>query len=74
MSQVLPEIIQIASSTLSDCLQLVDDTIRSIFADTSPSTTENSDEQQHSWNGTIRCTRCRTNQYVSIGFVAGEYI
>lgn len=29
---ILPQIIQIASSTLSDCLQLVDDTIRSIFA------------------------------------------
>lgn len=32
---VFPQIVQIASSTLSDCLQLVDDAVRSIFADSS---------------------------------------
>lgn len=31
----LPQIVQIANSTLSDCLQLADDAIRSIFADSS---------------------------------------
>ena len=35
----LPLIVQIASSTLSDCLQLVDDAIRSIFADSSSAST-----------------------------------
>jgi len=35
----LPLILQIASSTLSDCLQLVDDAIRSIFADSSSAST-----------------------------------
>jgi vacuolar protein sorting-associated protein 51 len=32
---VLPQIVHIASSALSDCLQLVDDAIRSIFAESS---------------------------------------
>ena len=47
VNQVLPEIIQMASSALSDCLQLVDDTIRSIFAETTPSTTENIDDSSN---------------------------
>jgi hypothetical protein len=33
----LPQIIQIASTTLSDCLQLVDDAIRSVFSDSASS-------------------------------------
>ena len=45
MNQVLPEIIRIASSTLSDSLQLVDDTIRSIFSDSTSSTSTTIDDK-----------------------------
>jgi hypothetical protein len=80
-NNVLPEIIQIASSTLSDCLQLIDDTIRSIITDNAPSTTEDMDGSNNNGNvnqtGTVLPSdvqdALQTNTYRLVSWLANAF-
>ena len=73
----IPLIVQIASSTLSDCLQLVDDAIRSIFADSSASTGELPDLKDAVHSSTYRFASWLASAYEIIAggdSTIGRYI
>ena len=59
----IPLIVQIASSTLSDCLQLVDDAIRSIFADSSGSSDDLPDLKDAVHSSTYRFAAWLANAF-----------
>jgi vacuolar protein sorting-associated protein 51 len=59
----LPPIVQLSSSTLSDCLQMVDDTIRSIFADSSTASDDLFDLKDATQGSTFRFASWLANSF-----------